>query len=116
MIVRRSDQKRFFALLFALAQACAVVALPMADAILDGAAAAETTHVEPVDSECARHHDELFCTTVRSLQAQSTSTTARGLAVADGGVLFESSHLVELILPAGPRIVGAAGPRAPPLA
>jgi len=105
---------RIPAFVLALSQICVATVLPAADALLDGEVVGTRSHVESPDSECATHHDELYCQLVRTLAAQHRPGAVK-LAIVDMG-------RVERVAPSAPRddapvdrlIKGSSGPRAPP--
>ena len=111
----RQGLGRCAAVLLALLHLGASTAFVVADAVLDSEKASAPLHVESQGSEeCAAHHDHLFCQVVRSLQAAAgghgfTVVHERGPEAAMWRPADSSyAH-------AAPVLVGASGPRAPPL-
>jgi hypothetical protein len=96
-----------------LAQFAAAVAIPAADALLEARASSESVHVESAETECATHHDELYCQTVRSLAGQVGARTPQAAAGTRAVVLVANLSASSV---ADPRAVPGApvGPRAPP--
>lgn len=55
-------------------------AFARADALLDAESMGSPVHVESPDSDCAIHHDHLFCQVVRSLFQTATTRDIPALA------------------------------------
>ena len=105
---------RVAALWLLLAQCSAALVIPGADALLEARSTGEATHVESGETECATHHDALFCQTVRSLSIQVGASAPKTAATAAGlGHQAPVAHAAVVERRAIP--VGPVGPRAPPI-
>jgi alkyl hydroperoxide reductase subunit AhpF len=107
---------RFAFLLLALLQVAGPVSYQTADLMLEAQGLATPLHVEGEgNEECALHHDDVMCQTVRSLADAVHSRVASPGAVATALPPLIQVRLSEL--PAFGRVeLGAVGSRAPPLA
>lgn len=119
MFVRHTgttELRRTAAACLALFQVGSTSALTHADALLDARSMGSPVHVESPDaSDCAIHHDHLFCQVVRSLSQATFSCQATTAAAPTPPILIVEAGPEAHEAKCAPILRGPVVPRGPPV-